>query len=186
MINSSETSVDEFFMQEALQMAIRAADLGEIPVGAVIVKNNTVIARAHNRRELDKDPTAHAELLAIKEASQKLGDWRLEGCTLYVNLEPCAMCSGALWLARVDRVVFGAFDHKSGFLGSIFDISDIEKTKQMNHHFQVLSGVLQEDSIFLLQTFFRKVRAKKKAQKAQKAQKIRQTEQSEENQNKET
>ena len=163
--NSFETSTDEFFMQEALYMAQKASDVGEIPVGAVIVKNREIIARAHNRRELDKDPTAHAELLAIQEAAKIVGDWRLEGCTLYVSLEPCAMCSGALWLARVDRVVFGAFDQKSGFLGSIFNLSDTEKTQNMNHHFQVRSGVLEKESVLLLQTFFRAIRAQKKREK---------------------
>jgi len=158
-------SSDEVFMQEAIHLAKQAVSLGEIPVAAVIVKDGHIIAKAHNRRELDKDPTAHAEILAIQQAAKHLGDWRLEGCTLYVTLEPCAMCSGALWLARVDRVVFGAFDQKSGFLGSIFDLSDPEKTKKMNHHFQVCSGVLQEESVALLQSFFREIRAKKKEQK---------------------
>lgn len=165
MTNSSDKSVDELFMHEALNMAKKAAELGEIPVGAVIVKDEKIIAQAHNRRELDKDPTAHAEVLAIQEAARIIGDWRLEGCTLYVSLEPCAMCSGALWLARVDRVVFGAFDPKSGFLGSIFDISDPEKTEKMNHHFQVSAGVLKEESVLLLQRFFREIRAKKKEAK---------------------
>ena len=99
-------SLDEFFMRQALALAEEATSLGEIPVAALIVKDELIIAKAHNRRELDKDPTAHAEILAIQEASRIIGDWRLEGCTLYVTLEPCAMCSGALWLARVDRVVF--------------------------------------------------------------------------------
>jgi tRNA(adenine34) deaminase len=158
-------SLDEFFMRQALALAEEATSLGEIPVAALIVKDEQIIARAHNRRELDKDPTAHAEILAIQEASRIIGDWRLEGCTLYVTLEPCAMCSGALWLARFDRVVFGAFDPKSGFLGSIFDISDPEQTEKMNHHFQVCSGVLEEESVLLLQTFFREIRTRKKAKK---------------------
>ena len=150
---------DEHFMQQALDLAREAGLLGEVPVAAVIVKDGAVIARAHNRRELDKNPVAHAEVLAIQEASKGLGDWRLEGCTLYVTLEPCAMCSGAMWLARIERCVYGCADPKSGFLGSLYNLSE---TKQLNHHYSVTSGVLADECADLLQQFFRKIRLNKK------------------------
>ena len=149
-------------MRQALALAEQAATLGEVPVAAIIVKDGVVIASAHNRRELDKDPTAHAEILAIKKAAEVLGDWRLEGCTLYVTLEPCSMCAGALWLARVDRCVYGCKDPKSGFLGSLYDLS---KTEKLNHHYVVTGGVLEAESAALLKNFFQQVRAKRKKAK---------------------
>lgn len=158
---STQTN-DILFMQHAIQLAKEGERLGEIPVAAVIVKDDNIIAAAHNRRELDKNPVAHAEILAIQQAAEKLGDWRLEGCTVYVTLEPCSMCSGALWLSRVERVVFGCFDHKSGFLGSVFDLSKAEK---LNHHYAVESGVLHDECVALLQNFFRAIRQKKKEEK---------------------
>ena len=146
------------FMERALELAEYAATLGEVPVAAVVVKDQQIIAEAHNRRELDKDPTAHAEILAIKKAAEVLGDWRLEGCTVYVTLEPCAMCAGAMWLARIDKCVYGCKDPKSGYLGSLHDIS---QTKELNHHYEVCGGVLEERSAELLKTFFRRIRKKK-------------------------
>ena len=154
------TDPPEVFMRRAIELAKHAAELGEVPVAAVIVKDNQIIAEAHNRRELDKDPVAHAEVLAIKEAARVIGDWRLEGCALFVTLEPCAMCSGAMWLARIEHCVFGASDHKSGFLGSVHDMTT---HTQMNHHYTVERGVMEEECIQLLQDFFRDIRAKKKA-----------------------
>jgi tRNA(adenine34) deaminase len=150
---------DEQFMQQALDLAKQASLLGEVPVAAIIVKNGNIIAKAHNRRELDKNPIAHAEVLAIQQASKVLGDWRLEECTLYVTLEPCSMCAGAMWLARIKRCVYGCTDPKSGFLGSLYNLSE---TKQLNHHYEVQGGVLADECAELLQQFFRKIRQRKK------------------------
>jgi len=149
-------------MRQALELAEYASTLGEVPVAALIVKDGSVISSAHNRRELDKDPIAHAEILAIQKASSILGDWRLEGCTLYVTLEPCAMCAGAMWLARVERCVYGCTDPKSGFLGSLYDLS---QTKALNHHYEVQGGVLEHESAELLRRFFRQIRAQRKKAK---------------------
>ena len=157
---------DIFFMKHALSLAQEAIALGEIPVAAIIVKDGEIISRSHNRRELDKDPTAHAELIAIREASAVLGDWRLEGCTLYVTLEPCAMCAGAMWLARIDRCVFACHDPKSGFLGSVSNINDFPV---LNHHYEVRAGVCEQEGSDLLQGFFRAIRAEKKRLKQQRA-----------------
>jgi tRNA(adenine34) deaminase len=156
------TDPPEVFMRRAIELAKEAAKLGEVPVAAVIVKDNKIIAEAHNRRELDKDPIAHAEVLAIKEAAKKIGDWRLEGCAMFVTLEPCPMCSGAMWLSRIEHCVFGASDHKSGFLGSVHDFTS---HSQMNHHYTVERGILEEECVGLLQEFFRDVRARNKAAK---------------------
>jgi tRNA(adenine34) deaminase len=149
---------DVLFMRAALEQAALACSLGEVPVGAIVARDGQVISRAHNRRELDQDPTAHAEVLAMRAASVELGSWRLSGCTLYVTLEPCAMCAGAAILARVDRCVFGCFDPKGGFVGSLADLS---AWPELNHHFEVTSGVLQEESAEALKTFFRRLRAKR-------------------------
>jgi tRNA(adenine34) deaminase len=156
------TDPPETFMRRAIELAKEAAALGEVPVAAVIVKDNQIIAEAYNRRELDKDPIAHAEILAIKEAAKHFGDWRLEGCALFVTLEPCPMCSGAMWLSRIEHCVFGASDPRSGFLGSVHDFTS---HTQMNHHYTVERGVLEEECVGLLQDFFREIRARKKAAK---------------------
>src|SRR5688572_24885011 len=121
-------------MELALAEARAAAALGEVPVGAVIALNGQVVARAHNRRELDRDPVAHAELLAIRAAAQTLGRWRLSGCTLFVTLEPCAMCAGAVVNARLDRLVFGAHDPRAGASGSLFDIA---RDPRLNHRAEI-------------------------------------------------
>jgi tRNA(adenine34) deaminase len=142
---------DERWMREALGQAGEAAAAGDVPVGAVIVRDGQVIARAANRTVRDQDPTGHAELLAIREASKVVGDWRLQGCTLYVTLEPCAMCAGAIVLARLDRVVFGAFDDKAGMAGSIVDLL---RHPRLNHRPQVLAGVLAAETGALLSEFF--------------------------------
>jgi len=123
----------------------------DVPVGAVCVLNGQIIGRGHNRRELDGDPTAHAETLALRAAAQHLGNWRLRGVTLYVTLEPCTMCAGAIWLARVERVVFGAWDAKAGACGSLFDIP---RDPRLNHRPQVRGGVLQNECAALLDEFF--------------------------------
>lgn len=138
-------------MQEALEEAEQAALVGEVPVGAVIVHRGQVIARAHNRRELDGDPTAHAEILALREAAEALGSWRLEGCTLYVTLEPCFMCAGAVVNGRVERLVFGAFDPKAGAVGSL---ADVPGDQRLNHRPEVTGGVLAEDCGRILKAFF--------------------------------
>lgn len=144
--------LDEQWMREALVLAREAAAAGDVPVGALIVREDAVIARAANRTVRDQDPTGHAELLAIREASRVIGDWRLTGCTLYVTLEPCAMCAGAIVLARLDRVVFGAFDEKAGMAGSI---ADLLRHPRLNHRPQVRAGVLEAETGTVLTDFFR-------------------------------
>ena len=139
-------------MREAIALAAEAAAAGDVPVGAVIVRDGAVIAKASNRTVRDKDPTGHAELLAIREAAQVVGDWRLTGCTLFVTLEPCAMCAGAIVLARLDRIVFGAFDDKAGMAGSIIDLL---RHPRLNHRPQVQAGFLAEETGALLSGFFR-------------------------------
>ena len=146
---------DQLWMREALEVARQGAILGEVPVGAVIVKDGVVLARAHNQRERTKDPTAHAELLAIRAASQAIGDWRLIGTTLYVTLEPCPMCAGAIVLARIPRVVYAVSDPKSGAAGTLFNLLQDER---LNHQVDVLCGILAEESRCLLQSFFRERR----------------------------
>lgn len=141
---------DCHWMQFALEEARKAAELYEIPVGAVIVYQNEIIARAHNRRELDQDALGHAEVLCIRQACQKLGSWRLSGCELYVTLEPCPMCSGAIINARLDRVVYGAKDEKAGCCGSVADLF----VMPFNHTPIVRSGVLEEECSQLLSGFF--------------------------------
>lgn len=138
-------------MRSALDAASEAAAAGEVPVGAVIVRSGSVIASAGNRTVRDQDPTAHAELLAIRQAASALGRWRLEGCTLYVTLEPCAMCAGAIVLARLERVVFGGWDEKAGMAGSV---ADLLRHPGLNHRPEVQGGVLAEEAGTLLRRFF--------------------------------
>jgi tRNA(adenine34) deaminase len=138
-------------MAAALDEARGAAASGEVPVGAVVVRDGEIIARAGNRTVRDQDPTAHAETLALRAASGVTGSWRLAGCTLYVTLEPCAMCAGALVLARVDRVVFGAWDDKAGMAGSV---GDVLRHPRLNHRPAVLGGISAEESSVLLRDFF--------------------------------
>jgi tRNA(adenine34) deaminase len=145
------TAADRVFMAVALEEARTAVDHGEVPVGAVVVRDGVVIARAANRTVRDQDPTAHAETLALRAASRVTGSWRLVGCTLYVTLEPCAMCAGACVLARVDRVVFGAWDDKAGMAGSV---GDLLRHPRLNHRPEVLGGVQAEESSALLREFF--------------------------------
>jgi len=147
-------------MEEALVEARRAVEIGEVPVGAIVVSaDGEILARCHNRRQVDSDPTGHAELLAIREAAKRLGDWRLEGCTVYVTLEPCPMCAGTMVMSRIKRCVYGCSDPKAGFLGSLTDLSH---GQGLNHQFEVTSEVLAEESAELLRSFFRELRAKRR------------------------
>lgn len=139
-------------MREALVEARLAADVGDVPVGAVVVDpSGRVIARGHNRRELDGDPTAHAEVVALRAAAAATGSWRLDGTTLVVTLEPCAMCAGALVLARVERLVYGAVDPKAGAVGSLWDIV---RDRRLNHRPEVIAGVLADETAAVLRDFF--------------------------------
>ena len=149
---------DRRFMELALAQAAAAAEIGEVPVGAVVVHDGEVISQAHNRREMDADPTAHAELIAMRDAAKKIGDWRLEECTVYVTLEPCAMCAGLMVNARVKRCVYAATDPRGGFLGTLGDLSN---HPVLNHRFEVTAGFQAEEAADLLRSFFRRVRNKK-------------------------
>ncbi len=142
---------DQRWMREALVDARRAEALGEVPIGAVVVRDGRVIGRGHNLRESRGDPLAHAELEAIAEAARAVKGWRLSGCTLFVTLEPCAMCAGALVNGRVDRLVFGARDPKAGFCGSL---GDLVRDPRLNHRLEVRAGVLEAESSRLLRDFF--------------------------------
>jgi tRNA(adenine34) deaminase len=152
-------SVDEAFMQQALALAREAATLGEVPVGAVAVFDGKVIGTGFNRREVDRNPFAHAEMLALEAASKVLGAWRLTGVTLYVTLEPCAMCAGAMVQGRVTRLVFGASDPKAGAVGSLYNL--VEEPRH-NHRVQVTGGILADVSRDLLKDFFGRLRLKKR------------------------
>ncbi|PEC41962.1 tRNA-specific adenosine deaminase [Priestia megaterium] len=149
-------------MRLAIDEALKAKDKLEVPIGAVIVQNDEVVASAYNLRETEQRSVAHAELLAIDEACKKLGTWRLEDATLYVTLEPCPMCAGAIVLSRVKRVVFGAYDPKGGCAGTLLNLLEFEK---FNHQAEVVGGVLEEECGSLLTTFFRELRQRKKAGK---------------------
>lgn len=142
---------DEYYMRLALREAERALEHDDVPVGAVVVKDGEVIGAGRNERELRNDPTAHAETLALREASAALGSWRLLDAVIYVTLEPCAMCAGAIVLARVPRVVFGAVDPKAGACGSVLDLLDVP---QFNHRPQVAGGLLADEAADLLRAFF--------------------------------
>ena len=143
---------DVQWMTRALELAEWAASRGEVPVGAVLTKDQEIVAEGHNLTITSNDPTAHAEVVAIREAAQKLGDWRLTGCTLYVTLEPCAMCSGALVLSRLRRLVFGASDPKAGMVGSL---GNLVQDERLNHRIEVTGGTLADASGDLLKDFFR-------------------------------
>ena len=142
---------DEKYMKQAIKQAKKAYALDEVPIGCVIVAGDKIIARGYNRRNTDKNPLAHAELSAIRKASKKTGDWRLEECTMYVTLEPCIMCAGAIMHARIGRVVFGARDPKTGVAGSVLDL--FAETR-LNHHAVVAGGVLADECGGLLSSFF--------------------------------
>ncbi len=157
-------NVDEKFMRLALEEAALAAEEGEVPIGAVVVCDGEVVARAHNRRETDLDPSAHAEFSAMVAASRALERWRLTGCTVYVTLEPCLMCAGLMVNARIDRCVYGAADPKGGALGTLFDVSHDER---LNHEFEVEAGVLADEAAEQLRAFFKERR--RRAKEAKKA-----------------
>lgn len=147
---------DEPMMRLALEEAAKASSRGEIPIGAVIIREGEILAKAHNYREIWQDPTAHAEIVAIRAAASTLGSWRLTETTLYVTVEPCTMCIGAVILARIPRLVFGARDPKAGACGSVFDLA---ADYRLNHRVLVTGGLLEEDCQALLQQFFRRLRA---------------------------
>ena len=146
---------DEAFMHEALRQAEQAASDGEVPVGAILVHENAIVARGRNARERNQDPTAHAELIVIREAAEKLQSWRLTGTTMYVTLEPCLMCAGAMLQARIPRLVFSTWDPKAGACGSLFALHE---DNRLNHQIAVTHGVLENESRNLLQRFFRRLR----------------------------
>lgn len=151
-------SEDERWMAEAIRQAQLAEQIGEVPIGAVVVRDGAVVGAGHNRRETTNDPTAHAEMVAIRQASETLGAWRLLGCTLYVTLEPCPMCAGAILQSRVERVVYGTSDPKAGCVGTLMDLL---QDHRFNHVAEWRSGVLQEQCAALLSDFFRRLRIRK-------------------------
>ncbi|HOJ67208.1 MAG TPA: tRNA adenosine(34) deaminase TadA [Candidatus Hydrogenedentes bacterium] len=157
MLNLDVEERDVYFMRVALREAERALEIGEVPVGCVITRKNQVIARGCNRREALQDPTAHAEILAITAAANHLGSWRLEETTLYVTLEPCPMCAGAIILARIPRVVFGAFDPKAGCCGTLMNLL---ADSRFNHRPDLRGGVLEAECGGILSAFFREIRAR--------------------------
>ncbi len=150
------------FMREALQLASLAGEMGEVPVGALVVCDGEIVGRGHNLRESRQDPTAHAAIIAVQQAAETLGSWRLEGCTIYVTLEPCPMCAGALVLARIAQCVYGCSDPKGGYVGTLGDLSD---HPGLNHRFDVVSGVLEEECSDRLRVFFRNLRATKREER---------------------
>ncbi|MDO4799261.1 MAG: tRNA adenosine(34) deaminase TadA [Bacillota bacterium] len=155
--------VDEAYMNMAIELAKAAADMGEVPIGAVVVRDGEVIGRGFNKKEATTRASDHAEMIAIAEANDVLNSWRLSGCTLYVTLEPCPMCAGAIQQSRIDRVVFGAFDRKNGALGSILDLYAFDG---FNHYPEVVGGVLETECAELLSQFFRELREQKKIRRS--------------------
>lgn len=166
---SKKNNPDIAFMKAALKQAEKALALGEVPIGCVIVHKDRIIARGYNRRNTDRSTLSHAEITAIRKASGKLGDWRLEGCTLYCTLEPCQMCSGAIVQARIDRAVIGASSPKSGCGGTLLNILQNEA---FNHQVEITEGVLAEESQTLLRRFFKELRRRNKLEKAERDRKI--------------
>ena len=154
---------DEKYMKEAIKQAKKAYALGEVPIGCVIVYEDKIIGRGYNRRTIDKNTIAHAEMMAIKKASKKMDDWRLEDCTMYVTLEPCQMCSGAIVQSRMKKVVVGCMNPKAGCAGSVLDLFHQEG---LNHRCQVETGILQEECSGMMKDFFRRLREKGKEKKA--------------------
>lgn len=150
---------DEKYMKEAIRQARKAWKLQEVPIGCVIVKDDRIIARGYNRRNTDKNTLAHAELLAIRKASKAVGDWRLEECTMYITLEPCQMCAGAIVQARIPRVVIGSRNPKAGCAGSVLNLLDVP---QFNHQVELTEGVLEEECSVMLSDFFRELRNRRK------------------------
>ena len=161
-LSTEQRKIDEKYMREAIRQAKKAYKLDETPIGCVIVHDGKIIGRGYNRRNTDKSPLAHAEISAIRKASKKLGDWRLEECTLYVTLEPCQMCAGAIIQSRVTRVVVGCMNPKAGCAGSVLNLLDV---KAFNHQAELTTGVLEEECSALMTGFFRELRERKKIQK---------------------
>ena len=159
MSPKSVLAVDRRFMQMAIGQAQTAKDNGDVPIGAVIVKDNQLIAKAYNQRQQLQDPTAHAEIIALTQAAAAVGNWRLHNCTMYVTLEPCPMCAGALVLARIDRLVYGCDDAKTGACKSLYNIVQDER---LNHRLEVTAGVLAKECKQLLQDFFEQKRHEKR------------------------
>ena len=157
--------IQEKYMREAIKQGQKAYQIGEVPIGCVIVYEDKVIARGYNRRKIDRNTLSHAELRAIKKASRVMGDWRLEGCTMYVTLEPCQMCAGAIVQARIPRVVIGCMNPKAGCAGSILNLLQMP---QFNHQVEVARGVMEEECSQLLKNFFKELRIKVKQEKAEK------------------
>lgn len=155
---NEELNMHEAYMQAAIEEAKKAALIGEVPIGAVVVRNGEIVGRGYNLRETGKDPTLHAEMIAIREASERLGGWRLIGCTLYVTLEPCPMCAGAIVQARIEQVVYGAPDPKAGCSGTLMNLLD---EPRFNHQVPVIRGVCEEECGMLLKQFFRELRKKR-------------------------
>ena len=155
---------EEKFMKAAIREAKKAEKIQEVPIGCVIVSDGKIIARGYNRRNIDKNPLAHAELSAIKKASKKLGDWRLEGCTMYVTLEPCQMCAGAIVQARMDKVVIGSMNPKAGCAGSVLNLLQIQA---FNHQVELETGILGEECSSMLSNFFKHLRQQKSEKSSQ-------------------
>ena len=161
-MKTTQLTDQEKYMKEALRQAKKAYALGEVPIGCVIVHEGKIIGRGYNRRNTDKNTLAHAEITAINKASRKLGDWRLEGCTLYVTLEPCQMCAGAIVQARIDEVVMASMNPKAGCGGSILNILEMP---EFNHQVKVTRGILEEECSHMLTQFFKELRIRNKAEK---------------------
>jgi tRNA(adenine34) deaminase len=157
-----ENKIDIKYMKEAYRQALKAYSLGEVPIGCVIVHEGKIIGRGYNRRNTDKNTLAHAEITAIKKASKVIGDWRLEECTLYVTLEPCQMCAGAIVQARIPKVVMACMNPKAGCAGSILNILDMP---EFNHQVETIKGVMEEECSRMLRTFFKELRIRNKKEK---------------------
>lgn len=155
-------NIHEKYMKEAIKQAKKAYLLREVPIGCVVVYENKIIGRGYNRRNTDKNTLAHAEITAINKASKKIGDWRLEGCTLYVTLEPCQMCSGAIVQARIPQVVIGSMNPKAGCAGSVINLLDM---KEFNHQVQIITGIMETKCSEMLITFFKELRVINKVEK---------------------
>lgn len=162
MMMEMENQIHTKYMKEALKQAKKAYELGEVPIGCVIVYQDKIIGRGYNRRNTDKNTLAHAEITAINKASKKIGDWRLEDCTLYVTLEPCQMCSGAIIQSRISTVVMGCMNPKAGCGGSILNILEME---EFNHQAEVIRGIMETECSEILQRFFKELRIRNKAEK---------------------
>lgn len=158
---------DEKFMKEALKQAKKAYQLEEVPIGCVIVQDGKIIARAYNKRNMKKNPLAHAEIMAIHKAAKVVGDWRLEECTMYITLEPCQMCAGAIVQARIPKVVIGTMNPKAGCAGSVLNLLQVQA---FNHQVELVRGVMEEECMEMMQSFFQELRERKKEEKKGKVQ----------------